>query len=222
MTILELINAQCRVLGVPEKYAAKIQKLFKIEKDEGISDYVQMYKDNILPDVQAGESAQSAVQKAIADYEKKHNLKDGKIIEAKKEDKVDTDALSPEIKALIDAQSTQIAALTTAIKGITSTISTSQKQVEAKATFENAKLPAKWFGRIDVNSETPIEDQIKELETEYAELKQSIINDEVEAGDYKPRAGAPKDRTEAEWAKFMDGDGGNAKDSSVASLGLDN
>lgn len=56
MTILELINAQCRVLGVPEKYAAKIQKLFKIEKDEGISDYVQMYKDNILPDVQAGES----------------------------------------------------------------------------------------------------------------------------------------------------------------------
>lgn len=58
--------------------------------------------------------AQSAVQKAIADYEKKHNLKDGKIIEAKKEDKVDTDALSPEIKALIDAQSTQIAALTTA------------------------------------------------------------------------------------------------------------
>ncbi len=222
MTILELINAQCRVLGVPEKYAAKIQKLFKIEKDEGISDYVQMYKDNILPDVQAGESAQAAAQKAITEYEKKHNLKDGKVVEAKKDDMVDTDTLPPAIKALIDAQSAQIAALTTAVQGVTATISTSQKQGAAKGAFEASKLPAKWLSRIDVNSEISIADQIKDLETEYAELKQSIINDEVEAGDYKPRAGTPKDRTEAEWAKFMDGDGGNAKDSSVASLGLDN
>lgn len=226
MTILELINAQCRVIGVPEKYAAKIQKLFKIEKDEGISGYVQMYKDNILPDVEASEQAsQTAAQKTIADYEKKHNLKDGKVVEAKKDDKLektDLGELPPAIKVLIDAQSKQIEALTTAVQGVTATISTSQKQGTAKGLFEAAKLPAKWLARIDVNSETSIEDQIKELETEYSELKQSIINDEVEAGDYKPHAATPKDRSEADWAKLMDGDGTAAKDSSVASLGLDN
>lgn len=225
MTILELINAQCRVVGVPEKYAGKIQKLFKIEKDEGISGYVQMYKDNILPDVESSEQASQAVtQKAIADYEKKHSLKDGKIVEAKKDDnpeKIDVSGLSPEIKAIIDAQTAQIAALTTAVQGVTATISTSQKQGTAKGLFEAAKLPAKWLARIDVNSETSIEDQIKELETEYSELKQSIINDEVEAGDYKPYAATPKDRSEADWAKLMDGDGTVVKDSSVARLGLD-
>lgn len=222
MTILELINAQCRVIGVPEKYAAKIQKLFKIEKDEGIIGYVQMYKDNILPDVEAGEQAsQTATQKAIADYEKKHNLKDGKVVEAKKDDKPDMSGLSPEIKAIIDAQTAQIASLTTAIQGVTATISTSQKQGTAKGLFETAKLPAKWLARIDANSETSVEDQIKELQTEYLELKQSIINDEVEAGDYKPHAAAPKDRSEADWAKLMDGDVTATKDSSVASLGLD-
>lgn len=225
MTILELINAQCRVIGVPEKYASKIQKLFKIEKDEGISGYVQMYKDNILPDVEATEqTSQTATQKIIADYEKKHNLKDGKVVEAKKDDKSekpDVSGLSPEIKAIIDAQTVQIAALTSAVQGVTATISTSQKQGAAKGLFETAKLPAKWLARIDVNSETPIEDQIKELQTEYLELKQSIINDEVEAGDYKPHAATPKDRSEADWAKLMDGDGTAAKDSSVASLGLD-
>lgn len=225
MTILELINAQCRVVGVPEKYAGKIQKLFKIEKDEGISGYVQMYKDNILPDVESSEQASQAVtQKAIADYEKKHSLKDGKIVGAKKDDnpeKIDVSGLSPEIKAIIDAQTAQIAALTTAVQGVTATISTSQKQGTAKGLFEAAKLPAKWLARIDVNSETSIEDQIKELETEYSELKQSIINDEVEAGDYKPYAATPKDRSEADWAKLMDGDGTVVKDSSVARLGLD-
>lgn len=225
MTILELINAQCRVVGVPEKYAGKIQKLFKIEKDEGISGYVQMYKDNILPDVESSEQASQAVtQKAIADYEKKHSLKDGKIVEAKKDDnpeKIDVSGLSPEIKAIIDAQTAQIAALTTAVQGVTATISTSQKQGTAKGLFEAAKLPAKWLARIDVNSETSIEDQIKELETEYSELKQSIINDEVKAGDYKPYAATPKDRSEADWAKLMDGDGTVVKDSSVARLGLD-
>lgn len=225
MTILELINAQCRVVGVPEKYAGKIQKLFKIEMGEGISGYVQMYKDNILPDVEASEQASQAVtQKAIADYEKKHSLKDGKIVEAKKDDnpeKIDVSGLSPEIKAIIDTQTAQIAALTTAVQGVTATISTSQKQGTAKGLFETAKLPAKWLARIDVNSETPIEDQIKELQTEYLELKQSIINDEVEAGDYKPHAATPKDRSEADWAKLMDSDVTAAKDSSVASLGLD-
>ena len=36
MTILDLIKAACKTKGVPEKYAERIQKTFKIEKAEGM------------------------------------------------------------------------------------------------------------------------------------------------------------------------------------------
>lgn len=55
----------------------------------------------------------------------------------------------------------------------------SKKQTASKY-FDNSEilkglkpeLKDRWVNRIDVNSETPIEDQIKELETEYSELVQ--------------------------------------------------
>lgn len=42
-----------------------------------------------------------------------------------------------------------------------------------------------WINRIDVNSETPMEDQLKELETEYTELVQVS----ADSGRYAPPAG---------------------------------
>ncbi len=49
MTILDLIKAACKTKGVPEKYAERIQKTFKIEKAEGMEAFVDLFKDNILP-----------------------------------------------------------------------------------------------------------------------------------------------------------------------------
>lgn len=43
-------------------------------------------------------------------------------------------------------------------------------------------LKPKWIERIDVNSETPIEDQIKELESEYSELVQVSADSNVYGG----------------------------------------
>lgn len=48
MTILDLIKAACKTKGVPEKYAERIQKTFKIEKAEGMEAFVDLFKENIL------------------------------------------------------------------------------------------------------------------------------------------------------------------------------
>ncbi|KAA4078763.1 hypothetical protein F3F49_15705, partial [Bacteroides ovatus] len=82
-----------------------------------------------------------------------------------------------------------------------------------------SKLPAKWFNRIDVNSETSVEDQIKELQEEFAEIKQSVIDDEVAGGGYKHNSYKPKERTEQEWLKLMEDE--ESSDNGTASLGLE-
>ena len=105
------------------------------------------------------------------------------------------------------------------VSTVATTVTTSTKQASAKALFADSKLPAKWFNRIDVNSETSVEDQIKELQEEFAEIKQSVIDDEVAGGDYKPNPYKPKERIEQEWLKLMEDE--ESSDNGTASLGLE-
>ena len=55
---------------------------------------------------------------------------------------------------------------------------TAQSFFEASEVLKALKpeIKANWINRIDVNSETPIEDQIKSLETEYTDLRQDVAN----------------------------------------------
>lgn len=227
MKILATIKAALKKAGIPEKYAGKVQKLFNIESEENLETYIALFKENILPDIEEAEgsaktAAEAAAKKAIEDYEKQHGLKDGKVIEEpKKKEDAETDDLPPAVKALVDAQSKQIAELTGVVNKLANSVTTSQKQASASALFKEAKLPEKWLSRIDVNSEKSVEDQIKELQEEWAELRQSVIDDQVETGNYRPNQYTPKERTEKEWADFMNGERDTSKDSSVASLNLD-
>jgi len=67
---------------------------------------------------------------------------------------------------------------------------TQTKKQTALQSFEKSEilkglkpeLKDRWVNRIDVNSETPIEDQIKELESEYSELVQVNADSEVYGG----------------------------------------
>lgn len=236
MKILATIKAALKKAGIPEKYAAKVQALFNIESEENLDNYIELFKENILPDLTANEQpSQAAIQAAIADYEKKHGLKDGKPIEPAKgkkgkkaktvddeddeEDDDDLEGLPASVVKLLKAQQKQISELTATVSTVASTVTTSTKQATAKALFTESKLPGKWFNRIDVNSETPVEDQIKELQEEYAEIKQSVIDDEIAGGDYKPNSYKPKERSEQEWAKIMEDE--ESTGNGVASLGLE-
>lgn len=236
MKILATIKAALKKAGIPEKYAAKIQALFNIESEENLDNYIELFKENILPDLTANEQpSQTAIQAAIADYEKKHGLKDGKPIEPAKgkkgkkakvvddEDEEDEDddfeGLPASVVKLLKAQQKQISELTATVSTVASTVTTSTKQASAKALFAESKLPGKWFNRIDVNSETSVEDQIKELQEEYAEIKQSVIDDEIAGGDYKPSSYKPRERSEQEWAKLMEDE--ESTGNGVASIGLE-
>ena len=231
MTIIDAIKKGLKAAGVNEKYAAKVQKLFKIEKEEDIDTYVALFKDNILPDLEDTSAVEKAKKDAIAEYEKNNGLKDGKPVKKTKktakseeddedEDKdEDFEGLPASVVKLLKAQQKQISELAASVSTVASTVTTSTKQVSAKALFADSKLPAKWFNRIDVNSETSVEEQIKELQEEFAEIKQSVIDDEVAGGGYKPNSYKPKERSEKEWLELMEDEEG--ANNGTASLGLE-
>ena len=236
MTIIDAIKKGLKAAGVNEKYAVKVQKLFKIEKEEDIDTYIALFKDNILPDLENTSAIEKAKKDAISEYEKSNGLKDGKPIKSAKKTKKtvksedddeeddkdedeDFEGLPASVVKLLKAQQKQISELAASVSTVATTVTTSTKQASAKALFADSKLPAKWFNRIDVNSETSVEDQIKELQEEFAEIKQSVIDDEVAGGDYKPNSYKPKERTEQEWLKLMEDE--ESSDNGTASLGLE-
>ena len=236
MTIIDAIKKGLKAAGVNEKYAVKVQKLFKIEKEEDIDTYIALFKDNILPDLENTSAIEKAKKDAISEYEKSNGLKDGKPIKSAKKTKKtvksedddeeddkdedeDFEGLPASVVKLLKAQQKKISELAASVSTVASTVTTSTKQASAKALFADSKLPAKWFNRIDVNSETSVEDQIKELQEEYAEIKQSVIDDEIAGGDYKPNSYKPKERTEQDWLKLMEDE--ESSDNGTASLGLE-
>ena len=231
MTIIDAIKKGLKAAGVNEKYASKVQKLFKIEKEEDIDTYVALFKDNILPDLEDTSAVEKAKKDAIAEYEKNNGLKDGKPVKKTKktakseeddEDEgkdEDFEGLPASVVKLLKAQQKQISELAASVSTVATTVTTSTKQASAKALFADSKLPAKWFNRIDVNAETSVEEQIKELQEEFAEIKQSVIDDEVAGGGYKPNSYKPKERSEKEWLELMEDEEG--ANNGTASLGLE-
>ena len=231
MTIIDAIKKGLKAAGVNEKYAAKVQKLFKIEKEEDIDTYVALFKDNILPDLEDTSAVEKAKKDAIAEYEKNNGLKDGKPVKKTKktakseeddEDEgkdEDFEGLPASVVKLLKAQQKQISELAASVSTVATTVTTSTKQASAKSLFADSKLPAKWFNRIDVNAETSVEEQIKELQEEFAEIKQSVIDDEVAGGGYKPNSYKPKERSEKEWLELMEDEEG--ANNGTASLGLE-
>lgn len=211
MNILEIIAAALTKAGIDKKYAAKVKALFNIEKeDENLDNYIKLFKDNILPDLQpqqpSQEAIQTAVQAAIADYEKKNGLKDGKPIEEPNPDEDQYKGLPPAIVKLIEAQNKQLEELKGLVESKSKETATAEKKATAKALVANAKLPESWLDRVNLESETSLEDQVKALSDEYTKIQQDTINEKVASGEYSVGSFQPKDRSEADWAKLMDGD----------------
>lgn len=182
MTILEIIQAACRSKGVPEKYAERIQKAFKIEKAEGIEGFIDLFKDNVLPAItEAEQAAQTAAQAtAVAEYEKTHGLKDGKPVQTPPvpatPPAVDITNLSPELQALFSAQQKQLGDLTTLVTGM----ATSQQRT-SKMEIVRAKMKGKidddfledYVARVNLdadNLDTEVESRVKRVWCYEAEI----------------------------------------------------
>lgn len=83
---------------------------------------------------------------------------------------------------------------------------TAKKLFDENETLKGLKetVKEKWLNRIDVNSETPIEDQITDLEKEYAELVQVNANSQQVAGA-PPNGAVGGKPTDAELKSVADG-----------------
>lgn len=224
MTILDLIKAACKTKGVPEKYAERIQKTFKIEKAEGMEAFVDLFKENILPAIQEAENEakSTAETAAVAAYEAKHGLKDGKPVEDPEKNKKTEEELlkdlSPELKVYLESMKKSVDDIAKKVGDSITNSANEVKKETARKQLKEAALPESWLGRINLESETSIEDQIKTLSEEYTGIQQKAIDDAVARGDYAPGSVNLQDRSEADWAKLMD----QSVDNSANNLGVVN
>jgi hypothetical protein len=153
-----------------------------------------------------------AQKTAVANYEKKHKLKDGKIVEDPKPadptpgDPKPGDPKQEETPAWAKALIAQNKQLADTVASITKGQQVSSKQSQALELLKKSKIPeklhGKWINRINVESEIALEDQIKELETEYLDTHQSIIAQTVKEGNFVPAAGGKVEA--AEMTEYLD------------------
>jgi len=218
MTIKELIIAQCKVQGVSEKYAERIEKASGIteEKDGNIIAAVKNFKENILP---------------IIEEEKKEAVEEEKKKTPKTEDKTVIDPtkvdlpkdIDPSIKALIENQNKMIENLTKSVTTIvdsqkkSSTIETAKAKLKGKM---DDKFIEKYAKRVNVEAEN-LDAEIENIVKEFNEDKQAFLNEAVSSGSYQPiEGGAVGDKSVEEWTKIMEGGDDKNKPSGVVDLGL--
>lgn len=229
MTILDLNKAACKTKGVPEKYAERIQKTFKIDKAEGLEACVDLFKENILPAIQEAENEAktSAEVAAVTAYEEKYGLKDGKPVKDpnKGNDPKEEDLLkgiSPELKAYLDGMKKSFDEAMGEMKKSITTSADDAKKESARKLLKESGLPEDWISRVDIASEVSIEEQVKKLSDEYVGIQQKAINDAVARGDYSPGPVQIPERSEADWVKLMNGDVSvNNEAPGVVNLGIE-
>ena len=229
--MIQKIKNSCKKKGVPEKYAERIQKTFKIEKEESIDASVDLFKDNILPAITEAENeAKSAAEtSAVAEYEKKYKLKDGKPVEDKPQEPTQgnppektIDGMSPEMKAYLDEMKASFTAAIDEMKKSSAASVELQNRETAKGLLQKAGLPESWISRVDVMSaDKSMEDQVKTLGEEFTKIRQDAINDAVANGEYSPGSSAQlQDRSVEDWSKFMNGESSTPTSSQVGVVDL--
>ena len=174
-----------------DAYAAKLAPKPADDADEtAIDAIITDYNDVIDFEAVAKEddSTRTLLAKAKADADK---AKGGKAdIEEEEDEEIEVDKDAPAwAKALIK----QNQKLSSDLESIKSGNVTQTKKATAFDLFDKSEtlkgmkpeLAERWKNRLNVDSETPIDEQIKELETEYSDLVQVNAND----NHYAPAAG---------------------------------
>ncbi len=183
--VANLVGIQKTYLeGVAENFSKTITEEEQIATtfNEGMLSVLKSSAE--LAQKEGDRRATEATQSAITNYEQKHNLKDGKVIE-KQVEKIEIptppqkkEEDTPEwAKTLIQSNK----AMSEKITALEQEKTLESKQSQAQTALNSSKLPdnlkQKWASRVDVDSETSIEDQVIELEAEYNELHTSIVGD---------------------------------------------
>ena len=230
MTIKELILAQCKVQGVPDKYAERIEKLSAIteEKDGNIIAAVKSFKENILPVIVDSEKAAAD---AVKEYEKKHGLQDGKLVKTSTEDdtdeddetEIDIEGMDDKKRAFFKKQSKNISDLTDLVTNLVktqkSTSTLESVKLKLKGKIED-KFLEKYAKRVNIEAED-IDAEVDNIVKEFNDDKQAFINEAIASGSYQPAEGSTAgDKTVEEWTKIMEGGDDKGKVAGVVDLGI--
>lgn len=182
--VARLVGIQKSYLeGVADIYARTITEENQIEQtfNEGVLNLLKHSAQHAQ--AEGDRRANESVQTAITNYEKKHSIKDGKPVKQNDQSgggnpnpqKKDNDDTPEWAKAIIESNK----ALSEKIVALEQEKSKQDKILKAQIALKSSKLPEnlkqKWANRINVESETSIEDQVKELETEFNELHTTIV-----------------------------------------------
>jgi hypothetical protein len=149
-----------------------------------------------------------ASKSVVNNYEKKHNLKDGKPVQTPEPPKpADPPKPGDEPPAWAKQLIEENKRLHETVAGITKGQQITSKQSQALGLLQKSKVPEKlhqkWINRINVEGDISIEDQIKDLESEFLETHQEIISKGVKDGDFVPAAGNKKVE-QAEMTEYLD------------------
>lgn len=223
-----LAALKTKFVGVPDAVLERIAKKKgeTLTSEEGVNSAIEGISLQNIFEYYGDSRATEATQSAVLNYEKKHGIKDGKQIQPEEpiggehKQEVRFEGLPESVQKMFEAQGRQISDLTKLVQGAVSVVTTSKRETDAKQLISNAKLPEKWTSRIDFDSETPIEEQIKSLQEEYVEIRQSVVNEKVDTGDYIP-GGKGKEMSESDWVKIMDGEPSDTTSPGVASLNVE-
>jgi hypothetical protein len=155
-----------------------------------------------------------ANKKAVENYEKRHNLKDGKVIE-KPEDTPPTppvDDEAPEwFKKYATAQDKKLETLSESVSGVVGSQAKAQTLDNVKAKLKEKGLSEKhidnWASKVNLEAED-LDAEIESHVNTYNEMKQDFIDSEVENGNFTPSGGGPsEDETVSQindWGKQFD------------------
>lgn len=209
MNILELIQAALGKAGVDKKYAERVQKLFKIEKDENIDEYVALFKDNVLPEITTDDPAAKATAEkalkdaAIAEYEATHKIKDGKTIDVEDPNqKKPEGTMTPEMKAMQDS----INKLTETLTGVVKTTTNAQKLETVKAKLKDKQVETEFIDslakRVNLDAEN-LDAEIEIQISDFTVLRQALVNQAVANGGYVPRINT-RGGADTEFDAFID------------------
>ncbi|NLO70220.1 MAG: hypothetical protein GX102_04610 [Porphyromonadaceae bacterium] len=207
--ILKAIKAALKKAGVDEKHAERVQKLFKIEKDEGIDGFVALYKENViapqLPEDGVSAEREKAIrEKAVAEYEKKYGLKDGSPLNSPGSASGDDEEDAPDLeiegmdektKILLKKQSKDIADLTELVTKLTTSIQ-KKSTLDAVRTKLKGKIDDDfiddYIGYVKLDAED-IDAEVARVAKTYTDMHQKFLNKAVASGNYRPANGGVSD-----------------------------
>lgn len=170
-----------KFVGVPEATLERIAE----KKAGSVTDESQL--QSIADSIDYGQIVQSDVdarvtdanKKAVLNYEKRFNLKDGKPVQT---NEPGTDPIPPntggnDISAIIaNAVKTAVEPLQREINGFKAEKTRSQLAEKVKGQLKEKGIPEKFVGDITVESEEEIEDFVKNQESRYTDFKQELVN----------------------------------------------